>query len=104
MAYTDKYYVDEPMKLLWGDVHNHCGITYGVGSLDYALRNASRQLDFCSVTPHAFWPDMPSRCDETEYVCDFHERGYAKIAAHWPDYISTMESANRPNAFTTFFS
>jgi len=92
------------MKLLWGDIHNHCGITYGVGSLENALINASRQLDFCSVTPHAFWPDMPARCDETAYICDFHERGFAKIEEHWDDYISTMEKANRPGTFTTFFS
>ncbi len=92
------------MKLLWGDLHNHCGITYGIGSLENALRLARAQLDFCSVTPHAFWPDMPERNDDTAFIVDFHNEGFAKIAAHWRDYIDGTEQANVPGAFTTFFS
>ncbi len=45
----------------YGDLHNHCGISYGHGSLEDALLNAREQLDFCSVTGHALWPDMPPR-------------------------------------------
>ena len=25
------------MNIYWGDLHNHCGITYGLGSLENAL-------------------------------------------------------------------
>ena len=92
------------MKLLWGDIHNHCGITYGVGALGHALDNARGHLDFCSVTPHAFWPDMPEKCNDMALVCEFHERGFEKIAANWPSYISKIDSANAPGLFTTFFS
>ena len=46
------------MKILWGDLHNHCGITYGFGKLEYALQAAELQLDFCAITGHAMWPDM----------------------------------------------
>ena len=46
-------------KAYLGDIHNHCNISYGHGSLQNALENAARQLDFVSVTGHAYWPDMP---------------------------------------------
>ena len=52
------------MDIFWGDLHNHCGITYGTGSLEYALKIARNHLDFATVTPHAFWPDMPPRTPE----------------------------------------
>lgn len=92
------------MQLYWGDVHNHCGITYGKGSLTNALSNAMGHLDFCSVTPHAFWNDMPSRCKETAGIIDFHNEGFAKIQNGWKNYVKEMEKANQPGRFTTFFS
>ena len=92
------------MKLLWGDIHNHCNITYGIGTLNHALNNAQRHLDFCSVTPHAFWPDMPEKYEDMAYICEFHERGFEKIAANWHSYISMIDAANVPGLFTTFFS
>ena len=46
----------------YGDLHNHCGISYGHGSLENALRNATLPLDFVSITGHAYWPDMPAFC------------------------------------------
>ena len=47
------------LRPFYGDLHNHCDISYGHGSLEQALRRARRQLDFVSVTGHAYWPDMP---------------------------------------------
>ena len=47
------------LKVFWGDVHNHCNVTYGHGDLSDALAAAEQQLDFVSVTPHALWPDIP---------------------------------------------
>lgn len=47
------------MKIFWGDLHNHCAVSYGQGTPALALDNARRQLDFCTITGHAFWPDMP---------------------------------------------
>ncbi len=48
---TDAY---AHLTAFYGDLHNHCGISYEHGSLDDAYRNARLQLDFASVTPHAF--------------------------------------------------
>ncbi len=92
------------MKLLWGDLHNHCGITYGLGGLDNAFRLARAQLDFASVTPHAFWPDLPERNPDTAFIIDFHQAGFAKIAANWAAYQAAVEAANKAGEFTSFFS
>lgn len=92
------------MKLLWGDIHNHCAITYGLGSLDNALEVARRHLDFVSVTPHAFWPDIPPREPRTEFLVDFHEEGFAKIARNWKAVRQAIDDADNPGAFSTLFS
>ncbi len=45
-------------KVFWGDLHSHCNISYGDGKLSHAVHRASKQLDFCTITGHAFWPDI----------------------------------------------
>ena len=45
-------------KVFWGDLHSHCNISYGDGKLSHAVYRASKQLDFCTITGHAFWPDI----------------------------------------------
>ena len=92
------------MKLFWGDLHNHCGITYGFGGLEYALAAAQTHLDFCSVTPHAMWPDMPPRTKETEFLIDFHTRGFDKIKRNWQEVKEVIDNANKENEFVTLFS
>lgn len=92
------------MNIYWGDLHNHCGITYGIGSLENALRIARNHLDFATVTPHAFWPDMPPRSPEIDYLIDFHEKGFSKIAENWDAVKATIDRANEPNMFTSLFS
>lgn len=49
------------MNIYFGDLHNHCGITYGFGSLENAIARAKSQLDFAAFTGHAMWPDMYKR-------------------------------------------
>ncbi len=90
------------MNLYWGDIHNHCGISYGYGSLENALVAAREHLDFCSVTGHAYWPDMPPRSPRLEFMVDFHERGFAKLARNWDKVRQTLEAANLPHQFVTF--
>ncbi|MBC7254893.1 MAG: hypothetical protein H5T66_02150 [Chloroflexi bacterium] len=92
------------MPIYWGDLHNHCGISYGYGSLANALEAARGQLDFCAVTGHAMWPDMPPRQPGFEFVVDFHERGFAKLAAHWEEVLAQVNAANIEGEFVTFQS
>jgi hypothetical protein len=92
------------MHLYWGDLHNHCGISYGYGSLENALAAAREQLDFCAVTGHAMWPDIFERTPATAFVVDFHARGFAKLLAGWDQVRATIAAANVPGEFVTFQS
>ncbi|MCZ7597045.1 MAG: DUF3604 domain-containing protein [Gammaproteobacteria bacterium] len=90
------------MKRYWGDLHNHCGISYGHGSLAAALQRAAGQLDFASVTGHAFWPDMPADRERYGYLIDFHVGGFEKLAAGWDEALATFRRHHRNHEFVTF--
>lgn len=89
------------MNIYWGDLHNHCGITYGFGSLENAIKRAKSQLDFCAFTGHAMWPDMYERTEETEFVVDFHKKGFQKLQEHWDEIRRKIAEANS-SEFVTF--
>ena len=82
------------MELFWGDLHNHCGISYGFGGLENALKIARLHLDFCGVTGHAMWPDMYERNEETAFIVDFHRRGFQKLLDGWPQVQQTVNDYN----------
>ena len=94
-CYSDK-------QLLFGDIHNHCGISYGHGSLEDALHNARERLDFVSVTGHAHWPDMPEPTEEIQYIIDFHNEGFAKLKQGWPVMMETLKQFDNEGSFTVF--
>ena len=89
------------MNIYFGDLHNHCGITYGFGSLENAIKRAKSQLDFAAFTGHAMWPDMYERKSETEFVVDFHRKGFAKLRRDWESIRKTIAEANG-EGFDTF--
>ena len=89
------------MNRYWGDIHNHCGITYGYGSLKHALKCAKSHLDFCAVTGHAMWPDMPKKNEDTAFVVDFHRRGFQKLQDNWEEVRNVIARANTEE-FVTF--
>jgi len=91
-------------RLFWGDLHCHCGISYGYGSLDRALRLAREHLDFCSVTGHAFWPDIPTDRDRYGYIIDFHHRGFARLQSLWSEVLHTVADYHEPGRFVPFLS
>jgi hypothetical protein len=84
----------------WGDLHNHCGITYGYGSQKNALLRAAAQLDFCAVTGHAMWPDIYARNEETAFTIDFHREGFEKLRAHWEEVRTEIAAANSEKLVT----
>lgn len=90
------------MKLYFGDIHNHCGISYGYGSLENALRNAREHLDFVAVTGHAFWPDIPPVTPETEFLVAFHKKGFEKLKENYEGNKTLYEEFNSKGSFTTF--
>lgn len=90
------------MNLYWGDLHNHCGISYGYGSLENALKAAKGQLDFCAIIGHASWFDIPERKAPLEYLVDFHKEGFAKLQRNWEEVRRTVKAYNVPHEFVTF--
>lgn len=90
--------------ILFGDIHNHCGMTYGFGSLNNALKNARSHLDFCAVTGHAFWPDIPPKTSETEFLVKFHQDGFAKLKRDYAKDAGIINGYNEKDKFTTFLS
>jgi len=89
-------------RLLFGDIHNHCDISYGHGSLEDALKNARERLDFVSVTGHAHWPDMPEPDERIQYIIDFHLEGFARLKEGWPKMMETLRTFNVEDEFVIF--
>ena len=89
-------------SLYFGDIHNHCGLSYGYGSIDDAFYNARMQLDFASVTGHASWPDMPRGEGRLDPVVAYHERGFRRFEESWQEYLAATEANNEPGRFVTF--
>ena len=92
------------LQLFYGDLHCHCGISYGQGSLDRALAIAAGHLDFCSVTGHAVWPDMPTDRGQYARIIDFHNEGFARFAGMLGEVKAKVDAANAPGEFVTFHS
>lgn len=88
-------------RLFFGDIHNHCAVSYGHGPLADALKNAALQLDFVSITGHAGWPDMDAG-RMPEEVAAYHRKGFEKLRKNREAYVEALEAANRPGSFVTF--
>lgn len=91
-------------SLYFGDIHNHCAIGYGHGSLEEAYQNAKLQLDFVCVTPHAMWHDMPQldANPSLQFVIDYSQRGFAATNKLWLDYLRKTNEWHTPGKFITF--
>lgn len=90
------------LKPLYGDIHNHCSISYGLGSLEGALANAARQLEFVSITGHAHWPDMPVNDLSVAHIVDFHVKGFDRLRRGWVGHFDVLRAADAPGRFTVF--
>jgi len=89
-------------QAFFGDLHNHCNMSYAHGDLTDAVANARQRLDFCSVTGHAHWPDMPEPNERIQHIIDFHEKGFAKLAGNWKESLRILADAHEPRRFLTF--
>ncbi|AML53336.1 hypothetical protein [Falsihalocynthiibacter arcticus] len=90
------------LRPFYGDIHNHSDLSYGHGSFPDALTKAALQLDFVSITGHAYWPDMPVDDPTVAHIVDFHVKGFAKLHAAWPDHFTTLNQAESPGRFSIF--
>ncbi|MFW5786579.1 MAG: DUF3604 domain-containing protein, partial [bacterium] len=89
-------------RAFFGDIHNHCNISYAHGDLEDAIANARQRLDFVSVTGHAHWPDMPERNERIGHIIDFHEKGFAKLRGNWNRSLAVLAEAAEEGRFLTF--
>jgi hypothetical protein len=92
----------ENLQVYYGDIHSHCGLSYGNGSFEEALQNAQSQLDFVSVTLHAVWPDMPVDDEDLDYLVNYHEQGFSKAAKNWKSYLQKVDEVNQPGKFLVY--
>ena len=92
----------EGLKCLYGDLHNHCGISYGHGTIQEAFQNARERLDFCSVTGHAFWPDIPEPDARTRHLVDYHNAGFARLREGWEHVKAATRAWHKEGEFVTF--
>jgi hypothetical protein len=99
---TDRLEAYRELKLYYGDLHSHCAVGYGHGTLEEALQNARLQLDFASVTVHAYWPDMPVGEERLKALVDYHQKGFQVTADSWSKVKTVVEAANQPGEFVTF--
>jgi len=92
----------QQLKVFYGDLHNHCGLSYGRGTLEEAIKNARMQLDFASVTIHAVWPDLPKNDPKLAYLVDYHQQGFERASNNWHSYLQTIEEENQEASFITY--
>jgi hypothetical protein len=87
-----------------GDLHNHCGISYGHGTIEDAYANAALQLDFASVTGHAWWHDIPSGEGRLQDLVHYHRAGFQRLARMWPHVQDVTDSVHEDGRFVSFLS
>ncbi|MBO6782151.1 MAG: DUF3604 domain-containing protein [Alphaproteobacteria bacterium] len=86
-------------EILFGDIHNHNALGYGVGSLERSIDVARGHLDFFAFTGHASWHDM----EEMEGGREKHWLdGFERLANGWPKVQDLIADANRNPDFSAF--
>jgi len=90
------------LALYVGDLHSHCDVGYGYGSVEDAYANARLQLDFASVTAHASWPDMPRGDPALTGTVEYHAHGFERAARLWPHLCEVTNASDQPGRFVAF--
>ena len=91
-------------KPFFGDLHSHCEVGYGHGSLEDAFRNARLQLDFVAITVHAHWPEIPVNEPRLKDLADYHQRGFQNASQGWEKLQKTVSENYHPGRFVPFLA
>jgi len=89
------------MQVYYGDLHSHCAVGYGHGSIDDAFRNARMQLNFACVTVHGYWGDLPDGEARLQPLVDYHRAGFERARTQWSHVKDAVEANNQPGEFVT---
>ncbi len=84
---------------LFGDIHNHNAMGYGVGSLERSIDVAQGHLDFFAFTGHSSWHDMKAMESgrETHWL-----NGFEVLRDGWPKVQDLIAAANRDGEFAAY--
>ena len=88
-------------KVFWGDLHSHCNISYGDGLLSNAVQRASKQLDFCTITGHAFWPDI-KKINHLKSIKNYHIKGFKKLKSNWSKILIDLKKLEKKHSIVIF--
>ena len=94
----------EGLHVYYGDLHNHCNVGYGHGTIEDAYTNALLQLDFVAVTPHAHWHDIPERDERLAELIDYHNAGFERTRLAWDNVRAEAERHYHPGSFVPFLA
>lgn len=92
----------EALRVFYGDLHSHCAVGYGYGTVEEAYANARTQLDFASVTAHAAWPDMPEASGALAATIEYHRRGFEAAARGWAHLLEVTRAVTEEGRFVAF--
>ena len=97
-----------PYNLYWGDMHCHCGMSYGKGSPEDAFEAAKQQrLDFCALVGHSSWHDTPRDSEHMNRIKDYivyHDEGYIRLENMWPKVKELTRNNLKPGKFIPFLA
>jgi hypothetical protein len=92
----------EGLEVFYGDLHSHCDVGYGQGTVEQAYANARLQLDFASVTAHGAWPDMPAAVGRLATTVTYHADGFQIAARRWPHLLDVTAAVSEEGRFVAF--
>jgi hypothetical protein len=91
--------MSDTFSVLFGDIHNHNALGYGIGSLERSIDIARTHLDFFAFTGHSSWHDMePMEGDREQHWLT----GFERLREGWPKVQSLIADANRVDEFAAF--
>jgi len=91
--------VNRPYSILFGDIHNHNAMGYGVGSLERSIDVARGHLDFFAFTGHSSWHDMKAMESGRE---NHWLNGFEVLRNGWPKVQDLIADTNRDGEFAAY--
>ncbi len=91
--------MSDTYSILFGDIHNHNALGYGIGSLERSIDIARTHLDFFAFTGHSSWHDMEAMEGGRE---QHWIKGFERLREGWPKVQALIADANRADEFAAF--
>ena len=87
--------MSDTYSVLFGDIHNHNALGYGIGSLERSIDVARTHLDFFAFTGHSSWHDMePMEGNREQHWLE----GFERLREGWPQVQSLTRETSAKKA------